>query len=212
MSKVILCDFDRTITEIDLPIALLEKYVEENYEIYDELLLAGEITLEECIVRQFTMLKVPKQQQLQYIDSINPVIRDGFPEFVDYCKRNNIILKIISASLDYVIEHILQQLGIKIKLVAFKTDFSNIENGLNVTPPALEVAAADFKQAMVFQEQQQGNEVIYIGDGISDLHAAKVADVVFAVEEELLAKTLAEQCISFKNFNEILLYLQKYYD
>ena len=40
-------------------------------------------------------------------------------------------------SLDYVIEHIFEDLGVSLEIVSFKTDFSDIQNGLKLTPPII---------------------------------------------------------------------------
>ncbi|MHA1992486.1 MAG: hypothetical protein ACW98A_16060 [Candidatus Hodarchaeales archaeon] len=47
MRKIILCDFDGTIVTHDTAEFILNKFTTENWQIFDELLEKGEMTLEE---------------------------------------------------------------------------------------------------------------------------------------------------------------------
>ncbi|MHA2105675.1 MAG: hypothetical protein ACW981_19790 [Candidatus Hodarchaeales archaeon] len=58
MRKIILCDFDGTIVTHDTAEFILNKFTTENWQIFDELLEKGEMTLEESMKKQFKLIKI----------------------------------------------------------------------------------------------------------------------------------------------------------
>ena len=109
---------------------MFNKFIDGNWKIYNGMLDRGEITLEQCMREQFLMIKTPKSVILDELD-LDVAFKPGFEELVNYCKENQIPLEIISAGLDFVINHLLETRGLGgTKVHAAKTRFT--ENGLEM--------------------------------------------------------------------------------
>ncbi|MCE7736521.1 MAG: MtnX-like HAD-IB family phosphatase [Candidatus Heimdallarchaeota archaeon] len=204
MKLKILCDFDGTIAVEDISVIVLEHFAEGPWQQYEDMLEAGEITTEQGLPLEFGLVKSSKDQILAKIKDLI-VIRNGFEEFVQFCKRQDLELIIVSAGLDFVIEFVQKQLGINLPVVSPHTVFGD---GISFTFPVRYFPdSEDFKSDLVKHYQGVDNKVIFIGDGGSDFQGAKYADYVFAVENQSLSnylQSLSKQGLyEFNSFIEI---------
>ena len=202
-----LCDFDGTIAEIDTAVIVFNKFIDGNWRIFNEQLDRGEITLEQCMRDQFSMIKAPKQVILNELD-LDVAFRPGFEELVHYCLENQIPFEIVSAGLDFVITHLLELRGLddKTKVHAAKTRFT----GEGIMMDSLELHdrnSIDFKEDLVKHFKSKGKYVLYIGDGMSDKGAVMSADYVFVVKGSRLAEFCQEERIDhmeMSDFHEVI--------
>ena len=202
----VVCDFDGTITLLDTSEYILERFAEGDWRAPDRLLLQRSIDLEECMVRQFSLVHRSPEEML---DSLNGrvVIRKGFQELVEICSQNGIPFHVASAGLDFVIRHYLDSVGTSEKVVvhAPSSDWSGGSLRLHF-PPLKHPGARSFKDDVVLTLKGIGRSVVYIGDGISDLDGARSADVRFAVRGRPLLDHLIKDGIAatpFVEFEEI---------
>jgi len=204
---VVLCDFDGTITTIDTAEWVLSKFAQGNWRQFDKKFKKNEITLEECLNRQFSLVSASKKQILQELNDL-VVFRSNFKELAEYCKKNHVPLIVVSAGLDFVIEHFLELNDCLdlVEVCAAKTTFT--DNGIKlVFPTLLDTASENIKDDAVRRYKSRNKTVIYIGDGLADCTAAKVADYSFAIEGSKLAKLCAKQgihCRIITDFQEII--------
>ncbi len=202
LDSIILCDFDGTITLEDTCVKILRQFVEENWQQYDILLENGKISLHECMQIQFGMIKAAKSSIVESLGNIP--LREGFGDFVKYCQSQEIPLIVVSAGLDFVIETVLNFHNITLPVIAAKTSF---DNGIRlIFPPLHNSNSADFKVDLVRYYKNQQKQVIFIGDGGSDLHGALAADVVYAVRESFLSSQVG---IEFTDFLELREHFEK---
>jgi HAD superfamily phosphoserine phosphatase-like hydrolase len=162
----------------------------------------GKITLEECIQKIVSMLDLPKHLILKELEQVT-FVRPSFKYLVDYCKTQKIPLFIVSAGLDFIIEHFLEptKWGDLLKIHAAKTSFTNM--GIQLTFPALlDKTSLDFKEDLVKHQKKQGRKAIYIGDGNSDYRAVKKADFVFAIRGSELATLCKRSGILHREIND----------
>jgi 2,3-diketo-5-methylthio-1-phosphopentane phosphatase len=179
-------------------------FAEGEWQKYEDLLEAGEINVEKCLELEFKHVKSSKDEILKQISS-KIEIREGFVKFVEYCKSKNLELIIVSAGLDFVIDYILTTLSLKIPVIVPKTAFNG---GITFTfPKRNDSNSEDFKADFVKKCKNEGNKVIFIGDGGSDYYGAKYSDYVFAVENKSLSKYLQpsqnQAMYVFNSFDEI---------
>lgn len=149
MGLVLICDFDGTVVDIDTVEFLLERFAEGDWRTFDLLYERGEITLEECMQRQFSMLRAPKPLMLRELEKA-VFFRSGFKALAEYCRIRRIPLVVASAGLDFVIRHFLERegWGEPIEVYAAKTVFT--EEGIELTFPGLmDETSADFKEDLV---------------------------------------------------------------
>ncbi|MFC1802739.1 MtnX-like HAD-IB family phosphatase [Thermoproteota archaeon] len=206
MSTVVLCDFDGTITTFDTCVTILDKFSDGNWEKYDDHLLEGKISLEECMQSQFLMVKASKKEILKELQE-SVIIRNGFKEFVRFCRGEGIPFLIVSGGLDFLIQYFLESLGLQdyVEVVAARTRFG--DKGMELEFPFMRFGdSLDFKADLVRYYKENGFKVVYIGDGLSDFEAVIEADHVFVVNGSMLldrCRDIGIECIEFTSFIEV---------
>lgn len=213
MKFKVLCDFDGTIVVEDISVIVLEHFAEGPWQQYEDMLEAGEITTEQGLPLEFGLVKSSKDQILEKIKDLI-VIRNGFEEFVQFCKNQDMELIIVSAGLDFVIEYAQSLIGTNLSVVSPHTIFGD---SISFTFPSRYYPdSEDFKSDLVKHYQSIGNKVIFVGDGGSDFQGGKYADYVFAVEDQSLSKYLLSlsknEMYEFNSFHEIAIQVSKIID
>jgi 2-hydroxy-3-keto-5-methylthiopentenyl-1-phosphate phosphatase len=198
----VLCDFDGTITSFDTADYVLRRFAEGDWEQYDRLLGEGKISLEECMVRQFELVQVPEATIIEELEKV-ACIRPNFPELVHFCHSQGIPFYIVSAGLDFVIYHYLDKLGLRslIKMHSGTSFFDGCKINFSF-PRIVNLESKSFKDDLVKSFQHRRVKVAYIGDGLSDLDAARMADIRFAVSGMRLERTLREEGFVFESFED----------
>ncbi len=175
--------------------------------------MEGKKTHFEALKEIFSSLRVTKRELDDFICKIK--IDQSFFTVADYCCRQHIPVYICSAGCDYYIDKLIGKEMAKnwIKLVANHGVYSP-EKGLVMNPlpennPFYAPNTGVDKAAVVAYLQQKGYCVVYCGDGMPDVAAAAVADVVFA------RKMLLHQCRllhipaeELKDFDEVYHFLK----
>lgn len=212
MQQAILCDFDGTLVTIDTAEYILNKYAEGNWRQFDLQLEIGEITLEECLSKQFSRITIPIAEILLRLEEIIK-IRANFPLLLNFCDNHGINFIIVSAGLDFVIHHFLNLFGLQHKINVYSAKTQVSEDGINFTfPKILHPSANDFKEDLVESYKEKNYFVNYIGDGLGDFHAIKSANCNFTVRNSKLANLCNENGIKhyeFEDFKDVIQIVQK---
>lgn len=199
---IIQCDFDGTIISNNLSVLIREHFAPEAWRAIDTDYLEGRITVEESNKRQFALIKKPREKLQEFVRS-HIDVRQGFPEFTADCEAKGNHLVIVSSGLDFYIEVVLSELGMSdIEIYCGKTEFS--EKGIMVSYADKKGNAieSDFKLSYMNRLKKRDNRIVYIGDGLSDLEAARNANYVFATGH--LATLLKEEHVSWSSFNNFI--------
>ncbi len=214
MKTAVQIDFDGTVTIEDVSFLLLDTYVGQKWR--DDLAQysSGQIPVGTFNKRVFGIMKASQKTMTDLVLTDPRVqIRRGFKEMLEYCERKGYKIVIVSNGLCFYIEAILKKLGLEkikgLEIYAAKNDF--FKGGVKVAyigPDGREVEAG-FKEAYTKMLKQQGYNVIYIGNGDSDIYPSRMADRVFATEQ-LLKRCRAEKlpCTLFNDFFEVIEGLQ----
>jgi len=206
LNLAVLSDFDGTITEINTAVIVFNKFIKGNWKIFNEQLDRGEITLEQCMRQQFSMIKAPKSVILNEPELDIP-FRPGFNELAHYCKDDRVPFEIVSAGLDFVINHLLERRGLKglARVCAARTRFTG--DGFEMDPIELHNSSSvDFKRDLVDYYKGRKYFVVFIGDGMSDKEAARGADYVFTIQGSRLSEFCREEGIDhqeIRGFHEV---------
>src|SRR5215475_8607324 len=95
MAKLaIFCDFDETITLINVTDAVLEKYADPVWLEIQEAWLEGKLSAREVLEQQMPLLTVRQRDLDQFIDTIE--IDPFFSEFARFCARESFPLYVLS--------------------------------------------------------------------------------------------------------------------
>lgn len=175
MKRVLLCDFDGTIVMVDTCEYLLDTFVTDDWRAFNTLLERGAITLEECTQQQLALLSLTEDEALTALGPITS-FRPHFRELVDYCATHSIRFIVVSGGLDFVINHFLQAAGVEQRVRVYAATSRITSTGIDLTfPDRVDDTALDFKEDVVKQHLRQGFHTFYVGDGLSDLNAARRA-------------------------------------
>ncbi len=201
---IIQCDFDGTIISNNLSVLIREHFAPDAWRAIEMDYLEGRITVEESNRRQFALIKEPKERLQEFV-RCNIDVRQGFSEFTADCEAKGNHLVIVSSGLDFYIEVVLSELGMSdIELYCGKTEFSEKGIMVNFADKKGNTIEHGFKISYLNWLKQRDKTINYIGDGLSDLEAARNADYVFATGH--LATLLKEEHVSwsyFTDFNDI---------
>lgn len=201
----IACDFDGTITTVDTAELTLRTFAPGKWEIFDVLLGEGKISLEECMVSQFKLIKASKEEIIRTLDAAVG-LRPGIADLIEYCSTKNIEFTILSAGLDFYIDHTISKYGwTHVRRVSGTTIF---DSGISIEFPKNKFAdSRTFKEDFVRIEKELKKDVWYFGDGTSDREGALAADMVFSVAGSRLSQILDEKGKihrDFLDFSEVL--------
>lgn len=199
--QTFICDFDGTITGLDVTDNLLETFADPAWMGVEELWVNGRIDARECMVRQVGMIEADIFTIDRHLQAIE--IDADFPEFVreQYAVGNDI--HVVSDGIDYVIHRILGRYGldylpvhanhlVQLSSTRYSLEFGNAADGC-----ALGTCKCVFMQGT-------RESTVVIGDGRSDFCVAGEADMVFAKGD--LARYCASTGIShvaFETFRDV---------
>ncbi len=201
---IIQCDFDGTIIKNNLSVLIREKYACSDWQKIDSDYLHGHITVEQSNKLQFALIKEPKEKLQSFVRQ-HIELRPGFVEFIRYCQENAISFAIVSSGLDFYIEPVLAEIGMTdLELHCGQTSFSR--GGIDVAyyDPVENIISEGFKKKYLTWLKERGTDIIYLGDGLSDLEAARQADHVFATGQLLdLLDTYSIERGAFSDFYDL---------
>ncbi|MBT2646290.1 2-hydroxy-3-keto-5-methylthiopentenyl-1-phosphate phosphatase [Bacillus sp. ISL-34] len=200
---VIFCDFDGTITKNDNIINIMKHFNPPGWERVKNDILAQRISVREGVGRMFSLL--PSSFRKEIIDYAieQAEIRPGFNEFIQYCQDNNIRLLITSGGIDFFVLPILSRYPIpqndiycngsdfndkQIKILwPFSCD-SNCNKDCGMCKPSIlrSLSTNDYMK-------------VVIGDSITDLAIAKLAELVIA--RDFLLQKCKEHSLPYKEFD-----------
>lgn len=199
--KVIICDFDGTITETDNIIAIMKEFAPPEWDALKIGVLSQEISIKEGVGKMFQLL--PSSSKTQIVEFIlqHAEIRPGFQDFVRYAKENNIPLYIVSGGIDFFVYPLLQGLVNEDQIYCNVANFSNEQIKIEWPNSCDEQCTNECgccKPSLIRQLTNTNQKKIVIGDSITDLQAAKLAD--FVIARDLLLEKCKELQLPHQSF------------
>lgn len=212
-NRVIICDFDGTITETDNIIAIMKKFAPPEWDALKNDVLSQNISIQEGVGKMFQLL--PSSSKDEIVDYIleHAEIRPGFKEFVQFTKEKEIPLYIVSGGIDFFVYPLLQGLieedQIYCNEANFKNEMIKIEWPFSCDDSCTNECGC-CKPSLIRKLTNPDQQKIVIGDSITDLQAAKLADYVIARD------LLLEKCeklelphLPFTTFYDVIHILEK---
>jgi 2-hydroxy-3-keto-5-methylthiopentenyl-1-phosphate phosphatase len=207
---VVFCDFDGTITQVDVTDQILSQFAHPSWQEIEQEWVRGVIGSRECLERELALVEASPEDLDALIDAV-PVD----PSFLNFCrflKGRAIPLYVVSDGFDYVIRRVLQRSGVDGELRNGKHLFSS---GLRVEGRRLHLSfpympapcahgCATCKAEIIRLVAPKQHPVIFIGDGLSDRFALEHANLVFAKRQLLaLCREKGISCHPFETFHDI---------
>ena len=210
MKTLLQCDFDGTLTEEDVGFMLLQLYGNGYWKKLLEDYKAQRISVDEFNTAVFAMIRADRQTLVDAARK-NAVVRAGLKELVSYCRQKDYRLVIVSNGLEFYIQTILEDMGLaELEFHAAKTEFH--PDGLKVKYIGLDGRRSEdgLKEAYIKSYRNEGYRVIYLGDGDSDIYAARHAHQVIA--RDYLLSYCSEHGINavpFEDLHDVIKILEK---
>jgi 2-hydroxy-3-keto-5-methylthiopentenyl-1-phosphate phosphatase len=212
MKRLVLCDFDGTVSAEDLGYSLRTHFASGDWEAIDRKFCQGKIGSKEAYTEIERILRGDESGLNRLIDQ-HSGIDPCFLPFCNACRQANIDVKIISDGLDVYIRRVLG-----IHHLSEVPYYSNLGEFLSGQRMAFRFPHANkgcgrcgtCKKKLLQLHRKDYDFIVFVGDGLSDRCAAREADLVFA------KGTLYPHCIDqdiscrfFDNFGEVLSGLSK---
>ncbi len=199
------CDFDDTVTVGDVGTEIVAAFGPKEWEEEEVAYLAGKMSVEETVRRQYGRVKVSPKELDKFIRQ-KTVVREGFFEFVSFCQAQDISLVIVSSGLDLYIEPILSRFGLT--NVEHYTGNASLNHGsvtVEYKDPRGQPIQEGFKMAYFNLLKQRGRPIVYIGDSMSDIVPATKSNYILArgvLENQLRARGVP--FFPFDDFNDVI--------
>lgn len=177
---IILADFDGTVNLDDTQIALFEAFAHGKWEDLDKEWIDGNLSTPD----QFAMLFPQMQATREQMEAVLATLRldPALPALLAWIEQKGWQFAILSDGLEWAIAYMLRRAGIDgITIYANRMHFT--PEGLRLEYPwrnALTPMRGVCKATIIQRYQSQGYRVILVGDGVSDVEAARYADIVYA--------------------------------
>lgn len=203
-------DFDGTISHVDVVDAVLDRFALKEWKQIERQWARGRIGSRICLKKQMNLVRASKKQLEQLIDSVK--IDPHFVEFLRLSKDLGIPVCIASDGFDFIIKRVLKKaLRTDPKLFDYLSiDCNTVRWRPSEGPKAVFPnkscvhGCANCKPAVIQRHSKPTDEVIFVGDGLSDRFAAKVSDLCFA-KNRLLDCCKKEKIayLKYENFGQI---------
>ena len=174
-------DFDNTITCGDVLDGIIEKFaLDDRWRALEESWASGRIGARACLEGQMDVLRASWPDLAQHLEGVR--LDPGFAALRDLLRRERVELTVVSDNFDLFVGHILQQRGLGD--VAYRAN--HLEIAADRLLPSFPFANPDCpdcahcKKIHFLPPHSDARQVIFIGDGRSDICPARHADIVFA--------------------------------
>jgi len=189
----IFCDFDGTITNRDSIVFLTEEFGEGEafrLEVLDDI-KKGRMSVFEAIERELETVKVGWDEA---VESLRKAVHvdPAFAGFVDWCRAEGFPLTVLSSGMEPVVRLFVGEFGIP--FFAHPVEVS--EEGWIYRRNPLHDKKAILKSA------KQAGEIVFVGDGTSDVAAVDYTDVLLAKQGQFLAEYCGANGITFYPFED----------
>ncbi|WP_417897146.1 2-hydroxy-3-keto-5-methylthiopentenyl-1-phosphate phosphatase [Bacillus haimaensis] len=200
---MIFCDFDGTVTDSDNIIAIMKKYAPPEWNDLKDKVLSQEISIREGVGKMFSLLPSNQVEEISTYILEHAAIRKGFHEFVEYARNQQIPLYIVSGGIDFFVEPLLRGIVPRGQIYCNESDFS--EESIRIHWPhscdeECQNECGCCKPSVIRKLADKDTYKIVIGDSITDLQAAKMADQVIA--RDFLIEKCDEQSINYEAFED----------
>ncbi|MBI1825285.1 MAG: MtnX-like HAD-IB family phosphatase [Planctomycetes bacterium] len=193
-------DFDGTLTQTDVLDALIEKYSrDDSWRAVEESWRDGRIGSRACLEFEFNLLRIRDHELDADIREVQ--LDAGAKALFGLLRNHGVPTTILSDGVDWIIERIIRRAGIplpEIRANSARHEGESLQLVCLGNNPICTAAAAHCKCASRDKLHKTGRMSIYIGDGQSDLCAARGCEIVFAKNH--LAEAFAREGQPIRKF------------
>ena len=198
---VIFCDFDGTAAEQEVIVSLFRAFGPTGWEAVRDAIIAGTVSVREGVGRLFARIPSSRVPEMVAYARRIATLRSGFREFLEYCRVHDHRFLLTSGGIDFFIYPILEGILPRDQIYC---------NGSDVSGPTVRIlwphgcdehCRADCgmcKPSIMRHFPPEQYRRVVVGDGVTDLPAARLADLV--IGRDLLAVKCREAGIAYEPF------------
>jgi 2-hydroxy-3-keto-5-methylthiopentenyl-1-phosphate phosphatase len=204
VANVLCFDFDDTIVLDNTMRQVLERFGAPGWRDFEAAYHRHEMSVEQFNAAAFDTVEpsISREEMEQFVRE-SARLREGFLELLDWAAWNDWQCAVVSNGLDLYVDAVLDSLGVdRVVRHAGRTARTYRWRVKYLSPRGMELASG-FKLAYAQAYKNAGDFVAYLGDGASDVPAAKLAPVVFA--RSTLLERLSEhpKVHPFETFHDV---------
>jgi 2-hydroxy-3-keto-5-methylthiopentenyl-1-phosphate phosphatase len=209
MARVICIDFDDTLVLDNTMAQIMQRFAGAAWGDVAERYRRGEISVEQQNAEGLDLVEAEPDEIRQFVREVARP-RPGILELNDWAQWNGWLVTIVSNGFDLYVDPVLDDLGLdRVTRHCGRTRKEYRWRVRYYSPRGVEVQSG-FKLAYAASFENAGDFVVYIGDGSSDVDAARLAPVVFA--RDTLWERLKDQhprIYAFETFHDVAGVLQR---
>jgi 2-hydroxy-3-keto-5-methylthiopentenyl-1-phosphate phosphatase len=216
---VIFSDFDGTVTERDVIVMIMEAFAPPEWrDITDRILNQRTLSIREGVTQLFQLIPASKRPEIEAFVAREVKIRTGLDRLLAFCQTQAIPFQVLSGGVDFFIHPVLAPYRNQVAIFCNSAEFPEATSpdtpapGIALTFPYLNESCEPCGQcgcckiSLMDRFDPATHFRIAIGDSLTDLPMARVADWTFArskliqyCEEEGLAFTRFETFDDVRN-------------
>lgn len=201
---LLVCDFDGTLTEVDVGDALCERLADPAWLAVEERWRAGELSLPDAQRQMWRFVSSDTDTLVMEARRIG-TLRAGANELFAAVAAGRLELVIASGGFGLYIEALLGE-RLKLASAAYYSLLEPNAEGARCSFPHDDLACprcAVCKANVLRRHGARGRRVAFCGDGLSDRCAAGVAPELFALEDSRLAAHCNKTGIPYVGFHDL---------
>ena len=210
-TTLIITDFDGTVSTADIGFEIIKKFAGDGWDKIDRAYCEGKIGSKEAYTQIAALFSATREEMVSFVLE-NGRLDPYFEEFHQFCAARDLALKIVSDGLDFYIHELLKKYSLShIDFYANVVRFNDGGEVIIEFPQSNNDCdlCGNCKTNILEQYRLTYENIIYIGDGYSDVCPAQKADIVFA-KDILYEKCMknGRDCIYYADFRDIGRYLK----
>lgn len=201
----ILIDFDGTMTTEDTNNKLIDVYGDDTASILGKKFREGKISFPEYFQGEMSQLRLTEDEYIDFLLT-RIEISPGFLDFYKKTKEKGIRVGVISGGFENGIIEFLKKHGIEdMEIFANRLVFDQDKPRIDFLDGAETICCdrgpcGNCKVKHYNKYKEDAEKVIFIGDGVTDMPVAEVAEIVFA--KEALAQYLDKKGIEYIKYED----------
>jgi len=212
-NTLVFCDFDGTFAAKDIGHQIFKHFSGNRNESIVALWKEMKISSRECLTREAELVRMSRGDLESFLDQFE--LRRGAVEFYELLKRKDIPFYIVSDGTNLYIRYLLEKFGLE--EIDFFSNSGSISDGrLTIDFPYNNygcLRCGNCKGARIkdiLEEVKEPKDIIFIGDGLSDICALPYANLIFARGDLLkYCHDNSVSAIEYQDFFDIINYMEK---
>jgi 2-hydroxy-3-keto-5-methylthiopentenyl-1-phosphate phosphatase len=179
VATVLCLDFDDSIVLDNTARQIFERFADPAWHDFEALYRAGRLSVEQYNAAALDLVEATPDELHEFVLGVARP-REGLLELLDLAHWRGWLAMVVSNGFDLYVDPVLDSLGVtRVTRHAGRARFDYRWRVRYFSPRGVEIQEG-FKLAYASALQAAGDTVIYLGDGASDVPAARLAATVFA--------------------------------